>query len=56
MRTAINLILKFYVAEYCKHSLAKHIVNVLRYETYRHKTPCAKQLCRADCDTTVFSV
>ena len=27
MRTAINLILKFYVAEYCKHSLAKHTAN-----------------------------
>ena len=56
MRTAINFILKFLHRRACKHiRIAKHAVNVLRYETCLHKTQRAKQLCAA-CDTTVFNV
>ena len=51
-----TVVAKFYAAEYCKHSLAKHTVNVLRYETCRHKTPHAKQLCRAVHDLSAFGV
>ena len=43
-RVTINFVPKFYAAEHCKHSLAKHAACSRTANYNPHKTPRAKQL------------
>lgn len=55
-RVTINFVPKFYAAEHCKHSLAKHAACSRTANYNPHKTPRAKQLCRAVHDLSAFGV
>ena len=54
MRTTINSVLKFYVAEYCKHSLAKHTANAVALRNMPARQNTARQTAVAQLATHRF--